>query len=737
MNKQTVTLPIGGMHCAACASGLTYALQEVPGVLDAQVNYATEKATVSYDGDAVAMDALRKAVEEAGFFVDDAADRAAAKIKQDRDARRRLTACIALAAPLFLLSMVPMLLGITLPLPVAAQALIQFALCTPVMLLCHSFYTDGARSFLRRRPNMNALIAMGTLAAYGYSLWGTVLAFAGDAHAIHLLYYESTAVILTLVLLGKTLEARAKGRSGRAIEKLMGLSPKTGRILVDGKEIEVAQDSIVVGDIVCVYPGERVPVDGTVIEGESAVDESMLTGESLPVDKKPGDKVSGGCVNQQGYFRFEAARVGRDTALAQIIRLVEEAQGSKAPIAALADRIAAVFVPTVLGIALVTFIGWMLSGAAFADALKAAVSVLVIACPCSLGLATPTAIMVGTGRAAELGVLFKNAEALERTEGLTTIAFDKTGTLTEGAPRLTDLCPAPGISDEEALSFALTVEQGSEHPLARAVREEATRRGIAPKAAQGFQALSGLGMKAESGGETLLMGNEALMQQAGADIAPLKPEADALAEAGKTAVFLARGGQLLAVLAMADTLRPQSPAALQALREMHIHSFMLTGDHPRTARAIAKEAGVDDFQAGVLPGEKSAAIKRLMAEGQRVGMVGDGINDAPALAQADVGIAIGSGTDVAMESADVVLVRSDPGDAALAVRISRAVMRVIRQNLFWAFGYNVIGIPIAAGLLHLFGGPLLSPMIAAAAMSLSSVSVVLNALRLNRFGRND
>ncbi len=733
MSMQKVTLPIGGMHCAACASGLEYVLGDIEGVQSAQVNFASEKATVSYDDGRVDMAILRRAVEEAGFFVDDEADRRQAREREARRQKKRLIACAALTIPLFCLSMGPMVLGVTLPVPPLVLAVVQLLLATPVMVICHDFYTDGVRSLLRGRPNMNALITMGTLASYAYSLWALVQIAMGNEQAVHQLYFESTAVILTLVLLGKTLEMRAKGKSGSAIEKLMGLTPKTGSVLREGEEVEIPVAEIAVGDIVCVRPGERVPVDGVITEGETAMDESMLTGESMPVDKRAGDRVSGGSINKHGYFRFEASHVGRDTALAQIIRLVEEAQGSKAPIARLADRIAAVFVPVVLGIALVTLAAWIAAGEPFADALKAAVSVLVIACPCSLGLATPTAIMVGTGRAAELGVLFKNAQALEQTEKVRCIALDKTGTLTEGTPRLTDLLPAPGADEQELLRWAAAAEQGSEHPLAAAVLEEAAARGLDIPAAEGFEAVSGRGVLARAEGHVLRLGNEQMLQEAGIDTGALSAQAEALAAQGKTPVYLARDGAALGVLAMADKLRQSSREAVESLRRMGLRTVMLTGDHARAAEAIARASGVDDFEANVLPGDKAERVKKLMDANGPVAMVGDGINDAPALAQADVGVAIGSGTDVAMESADVVLVRSDLKDVVLAIRLSRATMRNIRENLFWAFCYNIIGIPIAAGLLHVFGGPLLSPMLAAAAMSFSSVSVVLNALRLNLF----
>ena len=536
MSMQKVTLPIGGMHCAACASGLEYVLGDIEGVQSAQVNFASEKATVSYDDGRVDMAILRRAVEEAGFFVDDEADRRQAREREARRQKKRLIACAALTIPLFCLSMGPMVLGVTLPVPPLVLAVVQLLLATPVMVICHDFYTDGVRSLLRGRPNMNALITMGTLASYAYSLWALVQIAMGNEQAVHQLYFESTAVILTLVLLGKTLEMRAKGKSGSAIEKLMGLTPKTGSVLREGEEVEIPVAEIAVGDIVCVRPGERVPVDGVITEGETAMDESMLTGESMPVDKRAGDRVSGGSINKHGYFRFEASHVGRDTALAQIIRLVEEAQGSKAPIARLADRIAAVFVPVVLGIALVTLAAWIAAGEPFADALKAAVSVLVIACPCSLGLATPTAIMVGTGRAAELGVLFKNAQALEQTEKVRCIALDKTGTLTEGTPRLTDLLPAPGADEQELLRWAAAAEQGSEHPLAAAVLEEAAARGLDIPAAEGFEAVSGRGVLARAEGHVLRLGNEQMLREAGIDTGALSAQAEALAAQGKTPV---------------------------------------------------------------------------------------------------------------------------------------------------------------------------------------------------------
>ncbi|MED9958487.1 MAG: heavy metal translocating P-type ATPase, partial [Christensenellales bacterium] len=656
MSMQKVTLPIGGMHCAACASGLEYVLGDIEGVQSAQVNFASEKATVSYDDGRVDMAILRRAVEEAGFFVDDEADRRQAREREARRQKKRLIACAALTIPLFCLSMGPMVLGVTLPVPPLVLAVVQLLLATPVMVICHDFYTDGVRSLLRGRPNMNALITMGTLASYAYSLWALVQIAMGNEQAVHQLYFESTAVILTLVLLGKTLEMRAKGKSGSAIEKLMGLTPKTGSVLREGEEVEIPVAEIAVGDIVCVRPGERVPVDGVITEGETAMDESMLTGESMPVDKRAGDRVSGGSINKHGYFRFEASHVGRDTALAQIIRLVEEAQGSKAPIARLADRIAAVFVPVVLGIALVTLAAWIAAGEPFADALKAAVSVLVIACPCSLGLATPTAIMVGTGRAAELGVLFKNAQALEQTEKVRCIALDKTGTLTEGTPRLTDLLPAPGADEQELLRWAAAVEQGSEHPLAAAVLEEAAARGLDIPAAEGFEAVSGRGVLARAEGHVLRLGNEQMLREAGIDTGALSAQAEALAAQGKTPVYLARDGAALGVLAMADKLRQSSREAVESLRRMGLRTVMLTGDHARAAEAIARASGVDDFEANVLPGDKAERVKKLMDANGPVAMVGDGINDAPALAQADVGVAIGSGTDVAMESADVVLV---------------------------------------------------------------------------------
>ena len=739
MSVKTEIFPIGGMHCAACAAGVEYALSHTAGVSSAQVNFAAEKAAVTYDDAVVTREGLAAAVEDAGFYIDSEAERRETREREARLEKRRLIACAALAIPLFILAMAPMMFNFTWPIPHKIEALMEFALATAVMAVCHEFYTDGAKSLLRRRPNMNALVAMGTLASWAYSVGSMIAMFtAGSGMHSHMdypLYFDSCAMIPTLVLLGRTMEGRARRRSGGAIERLMGLKPKTGFVLRDGAEEEVPLSDISAGDIVCVRPGARIPVDGVVTEGESAVDESMLTGESMPVDKAPGASVSGGTINGHGYFRFRAVRVGRDTALSQIIKLVEDAQGSKAPIAKLADRIAAVFVPVVFSIAAITLIGWLLAGAGFAEALKSAVAVLVIACPCSLGLATPTAIMVGTGRAAELGVLFKDAEALEMTEKLGTVILDKTGTLTEGHPAVSDMVSEQGADENALLRCAACVEQGSEHPLAKAVLAAAEAKGMEVPEATGFKAVSGRGVFAVCEGEEVRLGNAAMMQEAGVETAALREKADALSREGKTVSYVACGKTLLGLIAMADTLRKTSKAAVAEIKALGMHVEMLTGDNALAAEAIAHEAGVDGFTANVLPGDKAEAVKKHMAGGRRVAMVGDGINDAPALETADVGIAIGSGTDVAMESADVVLMRSDVEDVPLAVKVSRATMRIIRQNLFWAFGYNVIGIPIAAGVLKIFGGPALSPMIAAAAMSLSSVTVVSNALRLKFFKR--
>ncbi|MDR3164690.1 MAG: copper-translocating P-type ATPase, partial [Synergistaceae bacterium] len=660
--------------------------------------------------------------------------------------------------PLLYLAMAPMVTmtwGIPLPIPKALRpmryplnyAMLQIALVIPIAIAGRRFYSVGFRSFFLGSPNMDSLIAIGTSAAIIYSLYSTHQILAGNFRAVDALFFESAGVIITLIMLGKFLEAVSKGKTSEAIKKLMGLAPKTATVIENDKETEIPIDEVEIGHIILVKPGEKIPVDGVIVEGHSAVDESMLTGESLPVDKKPGDRVYAATINKNGVIRFEANKVGSDTALAQIIKLVEDAQGSKAPIAAMADVVAGYFVPAVCVIAAVASAAWFFLGVppegwtSFRFALSIFISVLIIACPCALGLATPTAIMVGSGKGAENGILFKSGEALETAHKLDAIVFDKTGTLTEGRPEVTDTILADDASIDEAriidenhlIQIAASAERGSEHPLGEAIVRKAEALGIEFLTSENFAALTGLGIEATIDGSNFFIGNRKLMNERGVSLGKLEGESDRLAGEGKTPMYVALDGRMVGIIAVADVLKQSSANAVKILQSMGIQVAMITGDNTRTANTIAKQAGIDRVLAEVMPQDKSNEVKKLQEEGLRVAMVGDGINDAPALVQANIGISIGSGTDVAMESADIVLMKSDLMDVPAAIALSRATIRNIKQNLFWAFAYNTAGIPVAAGLLHLFGGPLLNPMLAAAAMSLSSVSVVTNALRLKRF----
>ena len=748
---KSAMIPIGGMSCAACARAIEKAVGKLRGVASVTVNFATETAAVEYDPLETRLSEIRAAVEGAGYRAlaagtsESVDEHQAAKEREIRGLRRGFAASAAFALPLLYLAMGPML-GLPAPAALAPMdyplryALVELALLIPVLWAGRRFYRVGYRALFRLSPNMDSLIAMGTTAAVLYSLYSTLRIAEGEFTAVEHLYYETAGVIITLILLGKSLEALAKGRSSQAIKKLMGLRPKTARVLVPGSgsgpasEVELPVEEVERGDIVVVRPGERIPVDGTVVEGFTAVDESMLTGESLPVDKKAGHRVVGASVNKNGSIAFKAEAVGAETVLARIVKLVEEAQGSKAPIARLADRVSGWFVPAVLAAALAAAGAWLLAGEPPAFALTIFVAVLTIACPCALGLATPTAIMVGTGRGAELGLLFKSGAALEIAHRVDEVVFDKTGTLTEGRPELTDLVPLGGFDRAELLALAAAAEKGSEHPLGDAIVRAAAAEGLGLAGTERFSALPGMGIEAVlAGGRTVLVGSARLLGERGVDAGPARAEAARLAEGGKTPMHVAVDGALAGLVAVADVVKPSSAAAVRRLRELGIGTAMITGDSRATAEAIAREVGIDRVLAEVLPRDKAAEVKKLQAEGRRVAMVGDGINDAPALAQADVGIAVGSGTDVAIESADIVLMRSDLADVPTAIELSRRVIRNIKQNLFWAFGYNVLGIPVAAGLLHAFGGPLLNPIIAAAAMSMSSVSVLGNALRLKRF----
>ncbi len=745
-----ITIPVGGMTCASCSAAVERAIKKLPGIQVSSVNLATERAVVKYDPAAVRLSEIKGAIKKAGYeplameAVSAARldEHAAAKEREIKSMWCKFIVSAAFSVPLLYIAMGHM---IGWPLPKILHpmerplffALVQIVLVIPSIIAGRRFYVVGAKALLHRAPNMDSLIAMGTSAAIIYSLFSVFRIAGGELAAVEELYFETAGIIITLILLGKTLEAVSKGRTSASIKKLMGLKPKTATVLQEGREIELPIDEVEPGDMILVRPGERVPVDGRVASGASAVDESMLTGESIPVDKGPGDQVTGGTINKNGALTFVAERVGADTALARIIKLVEDAQGSKAPIARMADVISGIFVPVVFGIAIVAAAAWLIAGHTAGAALTIFVAVLTIACPCALGLATPTAIMVGTGKGAELGILIKSGEALETAGKLNVVVFDKTGTITEGRPVLTDLLPAPGVEEGGLLGMAAAAEKASEHPLGEAIVAAAAARDLRLPRVDSFRALPGRGIEAlietSTGSGDFLLGNARLMAEKGVDTSALVQRAQLLASEGKTPMYAAYEGKPVGLIAVADVVKQGSAPAIARLHEMGIRTVMITGDSRPTAEAIARQVGIDRVLAEVLPGDKAAEVARLQTGGKLVAMVGDGINDAPALAKADVGIAIGSGTDVAMESADIVLMRGELDGVASALELSRRVMKNIKQNLFWAFGYNVLGIPVAAGLLYAFGGPLLSPVIAAAAMSMSSVSVLTNALRLRHF----
>ena len=723
---------VDGMTCASCVSRVERALRRVPGVVSAEVNLATEKARVVGATGSVTVEALVAAVRRAGYEAQSVADQAAALPEAQGDTRRRrellhLVIAAVLAAPL-LLGMVASVVGADWMLPGWAQ----LALATPIQFwLGWRFYVAGWKAARALSGNMDLLVALGTSAAYGLSVYLLLTAHSG--HMPHL-YFESSALLITFILLGKWLEARAKRQTASAIRALMALRPDTARVRRDGVDLEVALAEVRRGDLVVVRPGERIPVDGTVTEGGGSVDESMLTGESLPVEKAPGAKVTGGSINADGLLVVETTAIGTETVLARIVRLVEGAQASKAPIQHLVDRVSAVFVPVVLVIALATFAGWWAATGDATAAILNAVAVLVIACPCSLGLATPTAIMAGTGVAARHGILIKDAEALERAGTVHTVILDKTGTLTTGKPVLTDIVPANGMAPKEILRLTAAAERGSEHPLASAILAGALAQGVGGATVSHFDSLAGQGIAATVDGHLVLAGNAGLLAARHITSETLKQRALELSEAGRTPMYVAVDGKAAGLVAVADTLKPTARAAVASLKSLGLTVVMLTGDNERTARAVANEAGVDDVRAEVRPEEKAAEVKRLQQVGGGVAMVGDGINDAPALAQADVGIALGTGTDVAIEAADITLLGGDLQGVVVAIALSRATLGNIRQNLLFAFGYNTLGIPLAAGLLYaVTGHGLLSPMLASAAMALSSVSVVTNALRLRGF----
>lgn len=741
VEQETLTLSVEGMTCASCSAAVERTSRKTAGVFKADVNLATEKLTITVDPNAFDLTELKRKVSIAGYKIK--SEMVADDHQKKKDHEIKVLKWKFILALIFTLPLLYIAMGhmIGLPLPMFLDphmsplnfALSQFILTLPVIVVGYKFYTIGFKTLFLRNPNMDSLVALGTSAAFLYGVYSLIQIAIGNAHSADL-YFESAAVIIMMILLGKYFEAVSKGKTSEAIKKLMDLAPKVATVIIDGVETEVPVDDVMKDDIILVKPGERLPVDGVVIEGFTAIDESMLTGESIPVEKTVGDNVIGASINKNGSIQYKATKVGKESTLAQIIKMVEDAQSSKAPIAKLADQISGIFVPIVLVLAVITFGFWLLMGQSFEFSMANMIAVLVIACPCALGLATPTAIMVGTGKGAQNGILIKSGEALEKAHKINVVVLDKTGTITKGEPQVTDIISASKFNEDQLLQLVASAENRSEHPLGEAIIAHAKQKGFGLKAVESFESIPGRGIKATIEGKQLWIGNLKMMDEQKIKIGQLAKVADELSLAGKTAMYIGIDGILAGIIAVADTIKETSIQAVSLLHQQGIKVYMLTGDNEKTAKAIAKQVGIDYVFSEVLPEEKSIHIKDLQLEGHKVAMVGDGINDAIALAQSDVGMAIGSGTDVAMESADIVLMKSDLRDVSTAILLSKKTIKNIKENLFWAFFYNLLGIPVAMGILYLlFDGPLLDPMLAGAAMSFSSVSVVLNALRLKRF----
>ena len=742
MKKEEFALE--GLQCAGCVSTVEKVVRDLPGVKEANVNLATEKMMVQFNPKEADVQKIMETVSLAGYqaiLINDEEDvlekTAIKKEKQLQSLKVRAWVSGVFAIVLLYMAMGEM---IGLPLPQFLQpmehpivfSVTQLILVTPVLWVSRSYFVNGFKALIRKHPNMDSLVALGTSAAILYSVWSTIRILAGEYHYVMHLYVESAAVILAFITVGKYFETLTKGRTSQAIQSLVALSPKVATVIRDGKEVEVPVEELQIGEVVFVRPGEKIPVDGVIISGESFVDESMITGESVPVFKKEGSKVVGATLNTTGSFQVEVSQVGKDTTLSQIIRLVEEAQGSKAPIAAIADRVAGIFVPIVMGLSLLAGLYWgLIGGESFEFVVTVMISVLVIACPCALGLATPTAIMVGTGFGAKRGILIKSSAALEEAGHVGVVLLDKTGTITNGKPKVVDIQVFNDYSKEEVLNIAASIEKHSEHPLGKAIVEEAEKQEFDVLPIEQFQSISGMGIQGIVDGKEVLLGNHLLLQNQGIAVDEFNAVIDGVASKGQTAMFVAIQKQVAGIIVVADTIKATSKEAIQQMKALGLQVRMVTGDHEKTAKAIANEVGIETVYSQVLPNEKASVVEQLLDEGYQVAMVGDGINDAPALAKATVGIAIGSGVDVAIETADMVMMQDDLRLVAKTIQLSKMTMMTIKENLFWAFIYNVIGIPVAMGVLHFFGGPLLSPMIAGAAMSFSSVSVVLNALRLN------